>query len=195
MPHQCLKCGAVFEDGSPQLLKGCPSCGGNRFFYTKQALDENERERIQEEVGKDLNEQLIDMLGDHNTELKDHAGNWVTMKPKDIRKALSSHINENPVVSPIKSSSKEETKTVVDTKFSQYTLVEDESYRQKQLKRCLPKEDRTNRPETIGIKPPGQYEIDIKGLLEHQPIIIEKDGSYTIHLPSAFKQFRKKEEK
>ncbi|MEA2055536.1 MAG: Zn-ribbon containing protein, partial [Candidatus Thermoplasmatota archaeon] len=27
MPHQCLKCGKIFEEGSTQLLKGCPDCG------------------------------------------------------------------------------------------------------------------------------------------------------------------------
>ena len=40
MPHQCLKCGKIFEEGSAQLLKGCTECGGNRFFFTKEPLDE-----------------------------------------------------------------------------------------------------------------------------------------------------------
>ncbi len=197
MPHQCLKCGEVFEDGSPQLLKGCPNCNGNRFFYTRKALDSLERERIQKEIGEDINEQLVTMLGEHSDDIMDHAGNWVTMKPKDIRKALSSHIKENSVISSIQKTDKnQKDKPIqIDAKYSQYTLVEDETYRKQQLDRCKPKEDRLNHPETIGIKPPGEYEIDIKGLLENQPIIIEKDGSYTIHLPSAFKQFQKKTEK
>jgi len=46
MPHQCLKCGTVFEEGSAQLLKGCPDCGGNRFFFTKEALNEKQRTEI-----------------------------------------------------------------------------------------------------------------------------------------------------
>ena len=45
MPHQCLKCGRVFEEGSSQLLKGCPDCNGNRFFFTKTPLDEKERKK------------------------------------------------------------------------------------------------------------------------------------------------------
>jgi hypothetical protein len=200
VPHQCLKCGKIFEDGSPELLKGCPHCGGNRFFYTKKALDENAREQIQKEVGKDINEQLVNMLGKQSGDLVDHAGNWVNMKPKDIRKALSTHIKEQPVVTktPEESDTQEQQRNqekIVQSPFSQYTLVEDESYRQEQLKRCLPQKNRDEHPETIGIRPPGEYEIDIKGLLEHQPIIIEKDGSYTIHLPSAFKQFQQKQEK
>jgi len=197
VPHQCLKCGEIFEDGSPQLLKGCPNCGGNRFFYTKEALDENAREQIQQEIGKDINEQLVDMLGSQSNDLVDNAGNWVNMKPKDIRKALSSHIKEKPVVTPAdeKSKNTSDQKSDVYSKFPQYTLIEDDSYRKEQIARCLPQKNRDEHPETIGIRPPGEYQIDIKGLLEHQPIIIEKDGSYTIHLPSAFKQFQKEKNK
>jgi len=196
LPHQCLKCGEIFEDGSPQLLKGCPNCRGNRFFYTKKALDENQREQIQQEVGKDINDQLVDMLGSQSNDLIDQAGNWVNMKPKDIRKALSTHIKEKPIVTPAnqKDTQNDYKKTFDYSKFPQYSLIEDESYRKEQLERCKPKE-KQDHPETIGIRPPGEYEIDIKGLLEHQPIIIEKDGSYTIHLPSAFKQFQKESEK
>ena len=59
MPHQCLKCGRVFEDGSSQLLKGCPDCGGNRFFFTKEPLNESQRNSINEEIGQDINLSLI----------------------------------------------------------------------------------------------------------------------------------------
>lgn len=194
MPHQCLKCGEIFEDGSPQLLKGCPNCNGNRFFYTKKALDTTEREKFQKEIGNDINDQLVNILGQHTNDIVDRAGNWITMNPKEIRKALSSHIKENSVISPVNTQDDDtgHKSFILDKKHQHYSLIEDETYRKRQLDRCLPKEDRNDHPETIGIKPPGEYEIDIKGLLEHQPIIIEKDGSYTIHLPSAFKQFQKK---
>jgi predicted nucleic acid-binding Zn-ribbon protein len=33
MPHQCTNCGHVFEDGSKEMLSGCPDCGGNKFQY------------------------------------------------------------------------------------------------------------------------------------------------------------------
>ncbi len=41
MPHKCTKCGHVFDDGSPSVLTGCPSCGGSKFLYVK--LDKNGR--------------------------------------------------------------------------------------------------------------------------------------------------------
>ena len=33
MPHQCTACGHVFEDGSKEMLSGCPDCGGNKFQF------------------------------------------------------------------------------------------------------------------------------------------------------------------
>ena len=33
MPHQCTGCGEVFEDGSKEMLSGCPACGGNKFQF------------------------------------------------------------------------------------------------------------------------------------------------------------------
>ena len=51
--------------------------------------------------------------------------------------------------------------------------------------------DQNESPETIDIEKPGEYSIDLKGLLEKEPIIIQKDGSYTIHLPSVFKMIEK----
>ncbi|WP_225335824.1 Zn-ribbon domain-containing protein [Halomicrobium urmianum] len=33
MPHQCTNCGRTFDDGSKQMLSGCPDCGGNKFQF------------------------------------------------------------------------------------------------------------------------------------------------------------------
>jgi predicted nucleic acid-binding Zn-ribbon protein len=33
MPHKCTSCGKVFQDGSKEMLAGCPDCGGNKFQY------------------------------------------------------------------------------------------------------------------------------------------------------------------
>jgi len=33
MPHQCTDCGRAFEDGSKEMLSGCPDCGGNTFQF------------------------------------------------------------------------------------------------------------------------------------------------------------------
>jgi predicted nucleic acid-binding Zn-ribbon protein len=33
MPHQCTNCGRAFDDGSKEMLSGCPDCGGNKFQF------------------------------------------------------------------------------------------------------------------------------------------------------------------
>lgn len=39
MPHQCVRCAKIYEDGSTEVLKGCP-CGGRFFFFmSKQAVE------------------------------------------------------------------------------------------------------------------------------------------------------------
>jgi len=176
MPHQCLKCGRIFEEGSSQLLKGCPDCGGNRFFYTKEPLDEKQRKNITEEVGKDINSTIMEILGEENQELVNKPGKWVKIKPKDIRKAFQNHLPENKL-----SAEKKE----------EIELLTDDNYRKEIIEKIQSEANGSDTPETIDIEKPGKYKIDLKGLLEEEPIIIQKDGSYTIHLPSIFQMLDK----
>ena len=176
MPHQCLKCGRIFEKGSSQLLKGCPDCGGNRFFFTKKPLNDEERNVITSKVGKDINSTIIDLLGAGNRDIVDKSGNWVTIKPKDIRKAVEQHLSERKIAP--------DTKEDID-------IIIDEEYRKTVIEKIESEGDKSDFPETIDIERPGKYKIDLKGLLEEEPIIIQKDGSYTIHLPSVFKMIDK----
>ncbi|WP_254832539.1 OapC/ArvC family zinc-ribbon domain-containing protein [Haloglomus salinum] len=39
MPHQCTTCGHVFDDGSKEMLSGCPDCGGNTFQFHPKGSD------------------------------------------------------------------------------------------------------------------------------------------------------------
>jgi predicted nucleic acid-binding Zn-ribbon protein len=39
MPHQCTTCGHVFDDGSKEMLSGCPGCGGNTFQFHPKGTD------------------------------------------------------------------------------------------------------------------------------------------------------------
>ena len=60
MPNQCVRCNSLYEDGSKEILLGCP-CGGRLFFYIKKQhleegkvlfsnLSENEKKDIEEDV-------------------------------------------------------------------------------------------------------------------------------------------------
>jgi predicted nucleic acid-binding Zn-ribbon protein len=41
MPHQCTDCGRRFEDGSKEMLSGCPDCGGNKFQFHPDGVDDD----------------------------------------------------------------------------------------------------------------------------------------------------------
>ncbi|MDD4332220.1 MAG: Zn-ribbon domain-containing protein [Methanosarcinaceae archaeon] len=42
MPHRCTKCGTLFEDGDPVILKGCSNCGWNKFLYVRKEQPHSE---------------------------------------------------------------------------------------------------------------------------------------------------------
>ena len=35
MPHQCVRCNSLYDDGAQEILHGC-KCGGKLFFYIKE---------------------------------------------------------------------------------------------------------------------------------------------------------------
>lgn len=177
MPHQCLKCGKVFEEGSAELLKGCPDCGGNRFFYTKKPLDEKQREVITKKVGKDINTAIMEIIGSEGKELIKETGEWVNINLKDIRKVVEKHASKKHIN---KARDDEDIEILIN-----------EEYRRSIIEKIKEETDQSDTPETIDIERPGSYKIDLKGLLDDEPIIIQKDGSYTIHLPSVFKMIDK----
>ena len=176
MPHQCLKCGRIFEEGSSQLLKGCPDCGGNRFFFTKEPLNEVERIAKEEDVGQDINSVIMDMMKEQNHELVDKSGKWVKIEPKDLRQAMKKHLPEEKIT---------------PDKKENIDIITDDNYRKAAIEKIESEMEESSTPETIDIEKPGKYKIDLKGLLEKEPIIIQKDGTYTIHLPSVFKMLDK----
>ena len=177
MPHQCLKCGRVFEEGSSQLLRGCPDCGGNRFFFTKKPLDEMERSSKMEEVGQDINTAIMELMKSQSKEKIDDSKKWPDIKSKDLRQVIKKHQSQNERTSLKR-------KEDID-------IITDDNYRDTIIEKIKLESDKSDSPETIDIEKTGKYNIDLKGLLEEEPIIIQKDGLYTIHLPSIFRMIDK----
>jgi predicted nucleic acid-binding Zn-ribbon protein len=60
MPHKCTKCGREFREGSTEILKGCPSCGGKKFLFVREAerhkdvLEEKTIDSIAEETREEV---------------------------------------------------------------------------------------------------------------------------------------------
>ncbi len=45
MPHQCVRCSTIYEDGAGEILKGCP-CGAKLFFFIKKEKLEQARQEL-----------------------------------------------------------------------------------------------------------------------------------------------------
>ncbi|MCX8147154.1 MAG: Zn-ribbon domain-containing protein [Candidatus Woesearchaeota archaeon] len=70
MPHQCVRCGTLYDDGAREILRGC-KCGARLFFYIKkerleQLKHEKEKEAIVKltpEERKKIEEDVYDVMG------------------------------------------------------------------------------------------------------------------------------------
>lgn len=307
MPHQCLKCGELFPDGSSQILRGCPECQGTRFFYTEEALEEKDRAKLLKQGEADIKtilneltqggespskapaetpaqepadddeppETTFEAVGTRKKKRKEAPptppaqetkvlpGNKLLVKlrkrklAKRMKKATASRgwDYDTPDPDPIggrKPSEPEEepaaepeadeesdalggipvvgrkpdeaapwpgpapedepaedpdeaAKHVERVSYGDEPAVEPPSEPESPPERPsgapqdpaseVPKfeirelpesEDEDGVPETVRIDAPGQYAIDVKRLLEEAPIVVQKDGSYLIHLPSLF---------
>lgn len=61
MPHKCVRCGTVYPDTGPEILKGCGKCHSHYFFFFKdEDILEKETEKLtpleREEIIKDIEE-------------------------------------------------------------------------------------------------------------------------------------------
>lgn len=67
MPHQCVKCSKVYPDGTKDILKGCPSCGGLFFFFIKQENLEQIKEEVtnlSEEDKEQIEKDVMEIIGE-----------------------------------------------------------------------------------------------------------------------------------
>ncbi len=66
MPHQCVRCGKHYSDGSNELLQGCP-CGGRFFFYIRNKDVEKAKELTIDLTPEDkekIEKDVLDIIGD-----------------------------------------------------------------------------------------------------------------------------------
>lgn len=71
MPHQCVRCGTFYDDGSEKILRGC-DCGGKLFFYVKQSKLDEAKEAIPSDLKPEEREQIehdvLDMVGETDSD-------------------------------------------------------------------------------------------------------------------------------
>ncbi len=71
MPHQCVRCGLLYADGSSQILTGC-DCGSRLFYFIRQqVLDAKEKKEadlpqldLNSEQRVKIERDIYDIIGD-----------------------------------------------------------------------------------------------------------------------------------
>ncbi len=127
MPHQCVRCGIFYDDGSAEILKGC-KCGGRLFFYIKKEKLEKAKEvtgnvKLSEKEKDQIEDDVFDLVG-------------------------------------------------VDKEKGEPVILDLES---------------------IKIKKPGQYELDLVHLFKGEPLVFKlEEGKYMIDVVGSFKRLRDK---
>ncbi|MBW3020293.1 Zn-ribbon domain-containing protein [Candidatus Woesearchaeota archaeon] len=132
MPHQCVRCSEIYDDGDKVILEGCP-CGGKLFFYLSEKKlkllkerDEKEQIQLSDKQKRELEKDILDIVGNKK-------------EP------------DEPVILDF---------------------------------------------ESINVKTPGKYEIDLVNLFKKEPLIFKlEDGKYVIDIPETFKHFSKGKKK
>lgn len=75
MPHQCVRCNELYDDGAKEILSGC-KCGGRFFFYVrKDKLSEAKK------VSKQLNKMSVSDKEQMEEDVKDIIGSREDDKP------------------------------------------------------------------------------------------------------------------
>lgn len=211
MPHQCLNCGEAFEDGSTDLLEGCPSCEGTRFFFTEEPLAEDERAELREETGKNVHEMLQDIMESEDSPdlgediwSREAWERWIRLRPGEGDEMLE-EIGSVEDLQELREQVEEESEVTFEPTSSQEDLdrmresvqvsledVQEASPPEPEVDPAqlqpVTQDDDPGRPSTLNIREPGEYEIDVRRLMEDSPVIVERDGSYVIHLPSVFEK-------
>lgn len=65
MPHQCVRCSTLYDDGAAEILKGC-NCGGRLFFYIKKdRLEELKKSTVKltKKDKKQIETDILDLVG------------------------------------------------------------------------------------------------------------------------------------
>ncbi len=63
MPHKCTKCGREFRDGSVEILRGCPSCGGKKFLYVSDRVRNEDvlKEKSIETIAQETKQEVLEV--------------------------------------------------------------------------------------------------------------------------------------
>jgi len=210
MPHQCTNCGRGFEDGSQEMLSGCPNCGGNKFQFQPEGADSSPpadaeppeppdppggNSTVAKTVGKTA-ATVRDIVGgdDEPTVGADQpptADGQIDAGSTDSEDAAQASAR-GEVVSP---DELPDHGADGDQQFepagADAAAVEpptDDGQDRPDLKEL--REELNNQFESVKVVAPGQYELNLMELYDREEYIValQEDGRYSIQVPEPIKE-------
>lgn len=184
MPHECVECGDVFDDGSDEVFEGCPSCGATKFFYVKEVSSEpssSETTPSGSEASEPTSPSETLSAETQPAETKKPVAETQTGMggDDDIVEADSEY--ERAFGGKLDDSGDEDTSDEISEVDG-----DDAGFRRARADEA--RRELMDQFETIRIVEPGSYELNLMNLYEEDEKIIalQEDGRYQVSLPSAF---------
>ena len=66
MPHQCVRCGKMYDGASKEIIQGCSDCKGKFFFFISEKAMQKRQETVLQLSGderKQIEEDVRDIVG------------------------------------------------------------------------------------------------------------------------------------
>jgi predicted nucleic acid-binding Zn-ribbon protein len=212
MPHQCTNCGRGFDDGSKEMLSGCPDCGGNKFQFQPSGSDSaptseeppeppeppGTNSTVAETVGKTAAtvRDIVGGNGDEPTvgaEAADTAEGRIdaaTAGTEDSAQASARGEIVSPDELPDHTGGGDHQLEPVGSTAEPATesSADDEADDRPDLEEL--RKELNNQFESIKVLEPGQYELNLMELYDREEYIValEEDGRYSIQVPETIRE-------
>jgi len=206
MPHQCTNCGRGFEDGSQEMLSGCPNCGGNKFQFRPEGADSSlpaddppeppeppgANSTVAKTVGKTA-ATVRDLVGgdDEPSVGAEPAGpsDGVNAGATDTEDAAQASAR-GEVVSPDElpdhsTGDRQSEPAGADAAASVAPPADEDRPDLRELR-----EELNAQFESVKVLAPGQYELNLMELYDREEYIValQEDGHYSIQVPEPIQE-------
>jgi hypothetical protein len=195
MPHQCTDCGREFDDGSTEMLSGCPDCGGNKFQFMPAGDDPDPEAEPPDppEPPAGGGGSVARTVGNAATKVRDVVSeNPPEPTPEsEPEPSPATPAAETPAEDTAQASARSEvvSREELAAVGSQPT-PQGESGAAERPDRDRPdladlRAELNDQFESIKVLDPGKYELNLMELYDREEYIIalQEDGKYTIQVP------------
>ena len=188
MPHECVSCGDVFDDGSDEVFDGCPSCGGTKFFYVKEVAASETQSSEDVSASPDGDEstdptsEAVPDTDEPETVAETQTGSGddrgIVEADSEYERAFGGRLEEKD--EPDELDETDETDDLKEVGGSDAAA----GFRRARADEA--RDELMDQFETIRIVEPGSYELNLMNLYEEDEKIIalQEDGRYQVSLPT-----------